>query len=296
MDIDAFSQHLRNRDRTPGTIRSYGQEINRFAAWFEQTNGQLLTPAGLTSRDVRDYREHMQTVAHAAPATINRRLAALRAYGAWLVDSGQLDSNPAQHARLVAEQQLAPRWLDRRQLAALERELQRAVQSARTEASRFRAIRNQAIGALLIYSGIRVGELSALEPGDLAITERAGWLTIRRGKGNKQRKLPVILEARRPLAAWLEIRPAGAALFCDQDGQALLPRGVQRAIEECGRLAGVPVTPHVLRHTYAKNLADAGVTATQIAALLGHSKLETTRIYTQPSERDLQLAVEKLGD
>src|SRR5689334_11959123 len=127
MQFDNFAQHLRDRDRAPATVRSYCQEIERFAVWFEQTNGQPLTPIALTGRDVRDYREHGQAVARSKPGTINRRLVAIRAYAAWLVETGQLASNPAQHVKLIDEQSLAPKSLDRRQLAALEREVGRAL-------------------------------------------------------------------------------------------------------------------------------------------------------------------------
>lgn len=118
MNLDHFTQHLLDLDRTPATARSYSQELHRFARWFEQTNGQPLEPAAFTGRDVRDYREHLQTVARSKPATVNRRLMAIRAWGAWLVASGQLEHNPAAAVKLIAEQEHAPRSLDRRQLAA----------------------------------------------------------------------------------------------------------------------------------------------------------------------------------
>jgi len=65
-------------------------------------------------------------------------------------------------------------------------------------------------------------------------------------------------------------------------------------VAELGRRAGVEVTPHMLRHTFAKNLVDAGVTLEKVAMLLGHSSLNTTKIYTIPGEADLQAAVEAL--
>lgn len=297
MNIEAFAAHLRDRDRSPATVLSYGRELQHFAAWFEQTNGQPLTPAALTGRDVRDYREFCQTVGRLKPATINRRLAAIRAYGAWLVESEQLASNPAEHVKLIGEAPLAPRSLDRRQLAALERELERSVNAASTEAARFIRARDKAIVMLLANTGLRVSELCALEIADVVIAERRGELTVRRGKGNKQRTVPLNVDVRRAIVLWRALRlsvGASPILFCDHQGEPLRPRGVQRAIEEYGRRAGVPVTPHTLRHTFAKSLADAGVRAEEIAALLGHSKLETTRRYTQPTGRDLAAAVERL--
>src|SRR5579859_5661094 len=286
MDLIDFSQHLRDRDRAPSTIAGYCREVERFAQWFHQTNGQALTPAGFTGRDVRDYREYMQ-IGRTAPGTINQRLTAVRSYGAWLALAGQVQSNPAENVKLVEVQPLAPRSLDRRQLASLERELERTVNAASTEAALFLRTRDRAIVLLLANSGLRVAELCALEMADLALSERAGSVTVRRGKGNKLRSVPLNVEARRPLAAWLSQRSAmldslGAviqvrALFCDWGCAPLRPWGVQHMLRNYGRRAGVEVTPHTLRHTFAKGLADAGVRAEEIAALLGHSKLETTR-------------------
>jgi len=298
LDLEPFAQHLRDRDRAPATVRSYCQELARFAVWFEQTNGQLLTPTALTGRDVREYREHGQAVARSKPGTINRRLVAIRAYAAWLVESGQLASNPAQHVRLIEEQPLAPKALDRKHLAALEREMERSLNAAATDSARFLRTRDRAIVMLLVNSGLRVAELCALEVADVVIGERSGSVSVRRGKGNKARSVPLNVEARRPMTAWFgyleETMQECDPLFCDHQGQHLTPRGVQHMLKEYGRRASIEVTPHVLRHTFAKGLADAGVRAEEIAALLGHSKLETTRRYTQPSGRDLAVAVERL--
>ncbi len=300
MNLDAFAAHLHERDLAPATVRSYCQELERFAVWFEQTNGQPLTPTALTGRDVRDYREHGQAVARSKPGTINRRLAAIRAYGAWLVESRQIASNPAQHVKLIDEQSLAPKSLDRRQIAALEREVARSLNAAATDSAKFLRTRNRAIIMLLVNSGLRVAELCALEVPDVVVNERSGSVTVRRGKGNKARTVPLNVEARRPLTAWFslieETMQENDPLFCDHQGMPLQPRGVQHMLKEYGRRAAIEVTPHVLRHTFAKSLADAGVRAEEIAALLGHSKLETTRRYTQPTGRDLAAAVEKLED
>lgn len=300
MDLEPFAQHLRERDRAAATVQSYCRELVRFAAWFQQTNGQALTPAALTGRDVREYREHCQVVARSAPATVNRRLVAIRAYGAWLVHSGQLEHDPTEHVKLIEEQRLAPKSLDRRQLAALEREIERSLNAASTDAARFRLARDRAIFMLLANSGLRVAELCALTMADVVIGERSGKVIVRRGKGNKQREVPLNVEARRPLTAWFgyleQTMQESDPLFRDRQGVPLRPRGVQDMLTQYGRRAGVEVTPHTLRHSFAKGLADAGVRAEEIAALLGHSKLETTRRYTQPTGRDLAAAVERLED
>jgi site-specific recombinase XerD len=99
------------------------------------------------------------------------------------------------------------------------------------------------------------------------------------------------------LADWFEQRPEAASsyLLIGKRGGRLKARGVERVIESLGKQSGVEVTPHVLRHTFAKNLVDAGVTLEKVAMLLGHSNLNTTRIYITPSQADLAEAVGLLG-
>jgi integrase/recombinase XerC len=303
MNLDAFTHYLRDDDLAERTITKYARELQRFAAWFEQTTGRPLAPAELSTTAVKDYRQHLQTVQHLQPATVNHRLMAVRAYGAWAVAAGEIPTNPAAAAKLIGAVATAPKGLEPKHLAALEREVERAVLNARTDSARFLAVRNQAIVKLLAGTGLRIGEMCDLDAGDVELSERKGWLTVRRGKGNKQRRVPLILDVRQALAAYHPLRvalaifaPACGRLFVSEDGRALSPRGVQYLIAHLGQRAGVDVSPHALRHTFAHNLISAGERLETVADLLGHSKLDTTRRYTKATERDLERAVQRLED
>lgn len=253
------------------TATAYVDHLNRFSVWFNQTNGQTLDKTNITQTDVREYRQHLQQ-RRAAPASINVHLAALRSFAAWCGIALTVAS--------VEQQPLAPRWLDRREQAALLREAERAINAANFATRKGLASRDRGIIVLLLNTGLRVSELCALQPIDITVGDRSGQLIVRAGKGSKQRTVALNKEARAALRAIPLPLP-------------LRPRQVQRAIEELGRRAGVKVTPHTLRHTFAKNLADH-VPADRVAALLGHANLQTTRRYTTPGERDLQAAVETL--
>ncbi len=140
--------------------------------------------------------------------------------------------------------------------------------------------------------------MSALNFSDVQLSERKGSLTVRSGKGRKQRLVPLNAEARPFLQQWLLSRSAldTTALFIGQRKKRLTARSVQRAVKRLAKAAGISdVTPHVLRHTFAKALLDSGVGIEKVAVLLGHSDLNTTRIYGAPSEGDLEEAVGKLG-
>ncbi len=117
-------------------------------------------------------------------------------------------------------------------------------------------------------------------------------------KRRKERKVALNAAALSALKAWLTVRPAAdhQFVFTGKGGLLLKSSGVQDILGELGRVCGVEVTPHTPRHTFAKNLIDRGVPLNQVATLLGHSSLITTRLYTTPSEADLERAVGLVGD
>ncbi len=292
--LDEFRLYLRDGDRSERTVAGYLHDLSLFVRWFQQTNGEPLSPRNLTPSDVREYRQYM-LLQHSKPATINRHLAAIRAYGEWSRDSGQAVSNPVNGIKGVEQVALAPKWLDKKSRAALERELERRVQNARTDTARFLSQRNQAVIVLLLNTGLRISELAALEISDIDLTDRKGVLVVRYGKGGKARQMPLNASARSVLKSWLAIRPAVSSnkLFTTAEG-ALSTRSVQILLKELGQSINIEVTPHTLRHSFAKVLVDGGVSLDRVAALLGHTNLNTTKVYTTPGMDDLKRAVEIL--
>ncbi len=134
---------------------------------------------------------------------------------------------------------------------------------------------------------------------DVTLNACSGWVQVRYGKGGKAREVPLSLDARKALAAWLEARERhpyadDPHLFLGQRGPLSGP-GIYRIVTKYGRLAGIEsLTPHTLRHTFAKNLIDAGEPLTVVAAHMGHESLNTLAIYTRPSREDLLRAVNGL--
>jgi integrase/recombinase XerC len=127
------------------------------------------------------------------------------------------------------------------------------------------------------------------------LNDRSGHLVVRSGKHNKYREVPLNAGARKVLHEWLTVRPGvdDDVLLLGRGRQPLQPRGVQRRVARYAQRAGLAdVTPHTLRHSFGKNLVDAGRPLTEVAALLGHTRLNTTAIYTQPGQENLRKAVE----
>ena len=298
MNWKDYEDYLKSQDRAPLTVRGYLSDLRLFARWFEKTNGEAMTIDNWTSADVRAYRQHLLD-SGIAPKTINRRLVALVSFGNWAALAGHIAVNPALHIRSVAMASLAPKWLENRERAALVRAIEKDLQIARIRYPRLWVLRlrDAAMVTVLLHTGWRVGELCALRLSDVQMSERKGKLTVRMGKGTKQRVVPLNGKARQMLQQWLLHRPPvdTNALFVGQRGGAVNERTVQRAVARLSKAAELEgVTPHILRHTFAKSLIENGVTLEKVAALLGHSDLNTTRIYVTPSERELEAAVDGL--
>jgi integrase/recombinase XerC len=138
----------------------------------------------------------------------------------------------------------------------------------------------------------------ALQPGDVKLSENAGSLSIRAGKGEKPRSIPLNVEAREALNDYLSTRPdvSGDALFPGREG-AMGERTVQRLLRKYVQRAGLSaaaVNVHTLRHTFCKNLVDAGVPLERVALLLGNRDLNGLRVYLEPDEDKLSQDVEKI--
>jgi site-specific recombinase XerD len=285
--LTQFAASLASEEAAKNTIDSYLLDLQSFAQWFATTNGEELTLQGVTPTDVREYKAHMLTVDRAKPATVNRHLAAVRKLCRWAKGQGLISENPAEDVKGVERVRMAPKALSKREVDRLTRFVER-------EGNK----RDLAIIQILHHTGIRVGELVALRVIDLEIGERKGKLTVRWGKGGKYREVPLNNDARKAMTAYLAVRPQGSDdhVFIGQRSNGLTVSAVQDVVEKYSQLAGLEgVTPHVLRHTFGKQTLDAGENLVTVATLMGHSRLDTTAIYTQPNQQDLERAVERLA-
>jgi len=271
-----FIEHLCSRGRNEQTTRSYSSDIKLFASWFYETNREELTPQSITPIDLREYKRHLLEDRGLKPATVNRRLASISAFCKWAEEQGLTDGNPCDEISLVPEVRTAPKWLTKKEQYALLRAVQKENKP-----------RDEALIMLMLHTGLRVGEVSDLRLGDISISPRNGKIIVRSGKGEKFRTVPLNSRVRNALSGYLSVRPRvnHDYLFAGQKGERLRPPGIYYLVKKYGYEARIEnVTPHTLRHTFGKNLVDAGVSLDRVATLLGHSSLNTTRIYTVPSQ------------
>jgi len=277
-----FLAHLAAQDAAATTLRSYASVFSSFRPWFEARYSQAPTPGAVTESALRAWRDELKRQGKAV-ATIRRHLSCLRSY---LVAAGR----PVPLVEGPTEVPRGPRALRPGEVARLVQAVER---ERRPDVRRTTDIRDEALIKLLVEAGLRLAEAVGLDRADLDLGPRHGWARVR-GKGDKVRRVPVSSRARPALDAYLATRAdTAAALFVSQKGHRLSPAAAWAVVKRVGREAGVPVYPHQLRHSFAvRLLREHGADLPTVQALLGHSHLTTTQVYTTPTPHDLTQAVE----
>ncbi len=305
--MKSFAAYLSaERNASRNTAGGYVQDIGQFAAFRWKPSEKPPFDWGAVTRD--DARAFLGAFARAgaAPATIRRKLASLRAFYRFLVRESAVPSSPFADLRGPRAARTLPRVLSAdetrrlletpvRRLEALESE-RAAAGSFAAPAERYRCLRDAAVFELLYSTGCRVGEIAPLKWKDLDL---AAGKTVVTGKGAKQRLCMIGGPAKRAL-----LRAREAARECFGDGAAadsanvflsdsanpFTPREIERRMKRWLADAGLPssITPHKLRHSFATHLLDAGADLRSVQEMLGHSSLATTQIYTHVSVERLK--------
>src|SRR4051794_30548423 len=210
--VERFLKDLERQETSPKTRSAYRLDVLHFASWFARTIGESLSPEAVTPTDVREYRGYLINVEPRQPATVNRRLAALRRFFQWAKATGLAKELPTDNVKGVASAPRAPHWLEKRQV-------DRLIRTVEQHGSK----RDQAIVKTLRHTGIRVSELCSLTLGDIETSERKGTVTVRSGKGSKFRVLPLNRDARLAIDAYRDVRAkvSDDHLFIGQRGQGI---------------------------------------------------------------------------
>jgi integrase/recombinase XerD len=209
-----------------------------------------------------------------APSTVARRAAALRRFYGFLVDEGLRRDDPSAALPRPRLERPLPRILDEQEIARMFQ-----VAEDRAASGEVGAVRNLALLEFLYGSGLRATELVSLPRGSLR--EGQPFLMIR-GKGSKERLVPISSRAEKAVKAWLELASEGPWLF--PSGKQHLSRvrlfQIVRQMASDAGIAPDRVSPHVLRHAFATHLLSGGADLRVLQSLLGHADIATTQIYT----------------
>lgn len=283
--IENYIAYEKSTDKSPMTLTSYRSDLIQFVIWFESMNNEVMKLTNITPTDARQYKQHLIDSGLRAP-TINRRLLSLKYFLEWGWHTKKIKYRfPL--PKTVKQSQSIPKWLNRCQQNQLLRHVEQVGN-----------IRDIAIVKILLNTGLRVSELCALKWSDITMSDRKGKLIVNAGKGCKYRDVPLNKEARLAFFNLNYTLHAGseAYIFTGQRG-VLSARGVQLMLKRLRFPEDLGViSPHPLRHTFCKNLVDAGVSLEKVATLAGHERLDTTKLYCQPSFADLSEAVERIGE
>jgi integrase/recombinase XerC/integrase/recombinase XerD len=272
--LAVYDRDLRARSAAERTRKAYSVDLGQFVEWAE---GCGLVPADVRHRDVRRYAAGL-SFGGAAPATVARKLAAIRGLFDFLVRTERVSQNPADLVSSPKREEKLPKVLSAAQVRTM---LERI--PARTPLE----LRDRAMLELAYSCGLRCEEIVDLN--DDSMDFDAEQLRVL-GKGSKERLLPVGEPAQRALRRYLErgrqtlaADPRGAALFLSKSGRRLSSSDVTRRlglwVREAALAAGI--SPHSLRHSFATHLLEGGADLRTIQELLGHASISTTQVYTR---------------
>ncbi|MEZ5686270.1 MAG: site-specific tyrosine recombinase XerD [Paracoccaceae bacterium] len=277
------------------TVLGYGRDLNDFAAFLQ---AKSLALASLTQADIEAYLIRCEANG-LAKSTRARRLSAIRQLFRFAYDEGWRSDNPALRISGPGRAQRLPKTLSLPEVEAL---LEVAREHGRSLPEQ---LRNRCLMELLYATGMRVSELVTLP---VAAARGRPEMLLVRGKGGKERMVPLSPPARAALAEWLACRdkaedeariarraPPSRFLFpsSGKDGH-LTRQGFHGLLKEIALAAGIAparVTPHVLRHAFATHLLQGGADLRVIQTLLGHADLSTTEIYTHVLDERLKSLV-----
>ena len=255
------------------TYRAYMGDIRHFICFI--TERQVSFPDRLM---VRSYMLNLRT--RYSRTSVNRKLSAIKGFFDFVMHSVELPMNPFGHVRSLKHREHLPQFLSHDEVFDL---IDAVLDS-----------RDRAILELLYSTGIRVGEAETMKCCDVDMQK--GFIMVT-GKGSKQRYVPVGERALSAIGSYLGTRGINDSIYCTEPlflnsrGNPMKSRSIRRVIYQWALQASLArhVSPHVIRHTFASHMLDAGADLRSIQEMLGHASLSTTQRYTH-------LSVDKLMD
>ncbi len=287
--IERWDSFLRfERAMSSHTVEAYTHDVSDFAVWLQE-HYPSVEAADVEPDMIGGWIEHLVVEQDNKRSSQARKLSAVKAFFRYLVLTGVVEASPCAKVSTPKEQRHLPEVLT-------VEEIDRAL--ATIDLSSPSGHRDRAIFEMLYSLGLRVSELLSLRFTDVHIKDK---IVVVMGKGGKQRLVPMSDEAVRQLRLYLECRPQADNngdnnyLFLNQRGGRLSRMSVFSIVKKAVADAGItkPVSPHTLRHSFATHLLQGGADIRQVQALLGHSSISTTEIYTHLDREYLHAALEE---
>jgi integrase/recombinase XerC len=274
------------RGLNDATAYQYEQAIRMFKAWYQHRHGQSPSLGNVSTVTLKEWRDWMIETKGYVASTINVRLCGLVGlcrYAGRSVEAHYMTSSP-----------MPVEALSDLELKAIFEAIE-----DRDYLKPWLRQRNMAIVSVMARAGLRLSEVAGLDLRDVALNGRGGWLSIRAGKGLKDRRVPVSRLLRDDVGRYLAVRPGGRgdALFvsCWPSGGGIGTRIIGRMVSIAADAAGLDdCSPHVLRHTFATRFLRDGGDLRILQMIMGHRSLQTTARYLHPTADDIARAVRRL--
>ena len=287
--IDQFISYIESERRySPLTVRNYKRDITNFAAWFNSQTASSEFDAGkVCVEDISNWIIYRLDTAKLSAASMNRELSSIKSFFRYLRRKEVVNKDLTKRICSLKAPKVLPQFVPESRMVEL-------LDNIRNDNYNddFRLMRNNLIISLLYGCGIRLAELLAIELKDIAESS----VKIK-GKGDKQRIVPLLPELTERINGYIDLcRKCGieltenSKLIVGKAGRPLSRITVQRVVSEEMKIANIQgrKSPHVLRHTFATHLLNAGADIREIQELMGHSSLKTTQHYTHNSIGQLQ--------
>ncbi|CDQ21692.1 tyrosine-type recombinase/integrase [Halobacillus karajensis] len=281
--------------KSESTVKGHRSTLNRFARFVDVDE-----PVEIITKDVVRFRNEMYE--EKKTGTVNTMLKRIKLFLSWCVDQGILEDSPAQEVKLLTASEEVPKWLTEQQEDLLIKKVRKKYQGS--EAKKI-SYREEAIIRLMLQAGLRVQEVVNIKLDDIdAFGEKAKLLV--RGKNNQQRIVPLIKEVYQIIQKYLKHHGTkGEYLFYSQKSDRITVKRIQDIVKEFqgvsrGNIVINELHPHMLRHTFAHNLANRGMALESIARVLGHTKkdgtpnIQQTIRYTKASDDELASNMEDI--
>lgn len=282
----AFEDHLTRQGKHLNTIRSYANDLRQFTLWCRSTFGDEFEIGELTRSDIQDFRTFLLT-RNSSPASVNRKITALRQFFEYCVQQGAMTGNPAAEISGMSAEPRAPIVLTRKDALLLARTAER--NPGPLEAS---------VVLLLLHSGLRSSELCAITVGDVHMTPREARLFVKGVRGKTTRFVYLSSRAQNALRHYMRWRGVAILakrlrrepLFISYDGTPLTQQAVDQLVKRVGRGAGLSeITPSMLRNTYAASALQSGKPIETVARVLGVTSLKTLQRLKEEMAGDQEL-------
>jgi integrase/recombinase XerC len=293
--IDNYITWLKTEGKSEKTVNEYPVILKKLIKWYEETEGDGFSPDKVTTLHLHEFISYLDKIEEYEPSYVNKIIASLKTFYKYALDAKIVNYNPMLKVKMKRsmKQYAAPKWLSKQESA-------KYYHSVEQEKNTKKKARDLAISRMMSGAGLRVEEVSDLNITDICLGKRRENVTVREGKGNKHRIIPLNEDVIESLEEWYKYRGEASnyePVFLSERNNRIGVRTIRYMVTGYAEKASLQdVSPHTLRHTFAKSLIDQGVGLEQFAYLLGHDNLETTRRYTQPGENDLRKSVQKISE